>query len=83
MVGALIQALSEQLLGRHVVDRPWRIPGLCHGDAGGVVAERVNQGEVFRQSEVEQLHDARRGDEDVGRLDVPVDDVEGVHRGEP
>ena len=69
-IGALIEALAEQLLGRHVVDRARRVMRLRDRERAG----RIEPREMFRESEVEELHDAVVGHEDVGRLDVAVHD---------
>ena len=69
-IGALIEALAEQLFGGHVVDRAGRVMRLGDGQRAG----RIEPREMFREAEVEDLHDAVVGHEDVGRLDVAVHD---------
>jgi hypothetical protein len=60
----VIDRLAECLLGTHVGDRP--------DDAAGLREARVRQ---LGDAEVENLHIAVRGQHDVGRLHVAVDDA--------
>ncbi len=71
-VGAVVEPLGvaveqgAEVLGRHVIDRPAR----CGIDGLAVVVERL-PGEV----EVEEHGHAVGGDQDVGWLDVAVEDA--------
>ena len=80
-VGAVIERLASQLLGRHVGDRPGEI-GVQGGRAALVPADHRGKGkEDAGQAEVEDLDRARRVDHDVLGLEVAVDDAAGVGGG--
>ena len=67
-VGARIEQLAVDLLGRHVLDRT--------GDAG--LVEHFTAGRApdnRHQSEVHQHREAVAGHEDVARLQIPMDDA--------
>ncbi len=67
-VAAEVELVAQDLLRAHVARR-------AHAGAGlGQVAQRVVAGDA----EVHQLHLALVGDDDVGRLDVAVDDAAEV-----
>ena len=70
-VGAMIDRQATRLLGRHVADRAHDQPGRgvqCRGAVGG-------GGDGPRQTEVEHLDVSVAGDDDVGRLEIAMDDV--------
>ena len=86
-VAAQIDALAEQLLGRHVADRAHDRAGLgVHAERGlravGGEHARAAGGE-FRQSEVENLRVAVAADHQVFRLQVAVDDARLVGLRQP
>ncbi len=60
---------GDDVLGRHVVEG-------AEDELAGEALPRLEVG--ASHAEVQQLHRAAHGDHDVGRLDVPVDDVEGI-----
>src|SRR5581483_6017128 len=83
-VGAPVERLRANLLGRHVGDGPHNSPGAgkrpLHRTGFIVIADRRRN---LRNAEVEYLGAAVRSDEDIGRLDIPVHDsspVRGVER---
>ena len=65
-VGAIVDALAADLLGRHVVELAAVAPGL---------REAVRVG-ALRDPEVENLRDALRGDDHVRRREVAMHDLE-------
>ncbi len=71
-VAAAVDLLPLHLLGRHVVGRPHHVAGAGHRRGGHV-----------RHAEVHDLHRAVFLDEDVGGLDVAVDDARLVGVREP
>ena len=80
-VGASIEVFPQGLLGRHVRYRAERRTG-CVMAALSIVAAsapRVHRREL-REAEVEHLHVSARGDEDVGWLDVAMQDAFGDAR---
>ena len=80
-VGARIDILAARLLGRHVGDGADVVPTTlvkCSARArlgGGAALVGRALGRQLGQAEVEHLHLAAAGDEDVGRLDVAMDDA--------
>ena len=85
-----VERLPAGLLRRHVVERPQRGAGarqLPAGNGGRRLrvggGRGVEEGDELRQAEVEDLGLAGAGHEDVGGLDVAVDDPLGVGRVEP
>ena len=75
-------ALAERLLGRHVRDRA---PASCPAAVATIVGRLFALGAAGGpggQTEVENLRVALGRDDDVGRLDVAVDDALGVRVGE-
>ncbi len=60
--------LSEELLRRGILRRQQPQPGSRQRCGVSLAAEEL------RDAEVQQLHGALLGHQDVGRLDVPVDD---------
>ena len=77
-VAARVDGLAGDLLGRHV---PRRAHQRCPcASVPSAVAERSSELRP-REAEVEQLH-AVRGQEDVRRLEVAMDDAARVQRGE-
>ena len=79
-VDAVIElAFARALLGRHVVRRPHHRPGARER---GRLAERPLHARELREPEVEDLDDHAPPlvrEEDVGRLEVAVDDAPRVH----
>ncbi|HEY0178894.1 MAG TPA: hypothetical protein VGC30_04575 [Dokdonella sp.] len=73
-VGRGRHRLAAELFGRRVVRRE-----RCDGEFGRAWRGRVEQ---LRDAEVEQLHGAGGVDEDVGRLQVAVDDQVAVRIGD-
>ncbi len=71
-VGAGVDVLAAELFGRHVGD----------GADGPALAGQAGLSRDLGQPEVGHPGDAFLGDEDVGRLDVPVDDAVGVGGGQ-
>ena len=80
-VGAVIDALAERLLGRHVRHGSLRRPGRVASSFAASRALGAAAGPVG-EAEVEDLRVAFRRDDDVRRLDVAVDDAVGVRVGE-
>ena len=82
-VGAVIGGLAPDLLGRHVADRAHDDARLgaerCGGSRGQLLGRSLDQ---LAQTEVEDLHAAITGHEDVLRLQVPMDDAFLVRRRE-
>ena len=74
-VAPAVQVVPERLLGREVLDRP--DDGVHRGGA------RLVDLEPAGEAEVGELHRTVRGEEDVPRLHVAVDDAEAVEDGEP
>ena len=74
-----VELLPERLFRRHVRHRPGRRSGAGQRFGGG---QGFDSGIPFRrelgQPEIEDLSLPPSGDEDVGRLDVPVDDPSSV-----
>jgi hypothetical protein len=82
-VGARVQVFAPRLFRGHVGHRAHRRAGTGQGILHVLrLGVRAGDGRaVFQQlgeTEVEDLGVAARGDEDVGRLDVAVDDTAGV-----
>ena len=73
-----IKVLRSHLLGRHVRDRSKRAPRTRqavdrrHGRRGVITAARCSD---LGQPEIENLRVSARGDEEICRLDVAVDDA--------
>ena len=76
-VRSRVERIPRELFGRHVMRRADHRPG--HGDAGMCLVVCVLCG--AGQTEVEQLHAVWR-EEDVGWLQVAMDDPARVNRGE-
>ncbi len=84
-IGARVDRLPPRLLGRHVADGADHLAGLGEGvDDGGVcgVVRRSERRQLQRDAEVEDLDAAVVGEEEVLGLEVAMDDVLGVHRGQ-
>ena len=89
-IGARVQLLAARLLRRHVGDRAERraragqdSSATPRSAAASTPPTGVRPRRQLRQAEIEHLRVAARRDEDVGRLDVAVDDalrVRGVQR---
>jgi len=84
-VGPLVDRLSARLLGAHVGGSPDDASGFSRVETErrGVEASFVDPGvriDRLRDAEVEHLHDTGRCDQDVGRLQVAVDDAAFVRR---
>ena len=79
-IASRIERILTNAFGRHVV-RGTQRPA---GDGRSVERRRREIGEADApgQSEIEHLHVAGPADEDVARLDVPVDDAARVRGGE-
>ena len=84
-VAARVELFAAYLLGRHVGDRAWR--GAGAGEvAGGVLRSVLRHGvagralllELLGEAKVENFRLAALGDENVGGLDVAMDDAFGV-----
>ena len=78
-IGASVQRLATNLLRRHVGDRTHRGAGarqgvIRHGGRHLGLGVRPRFRGQLGEAEVEDLHIAALGDEDVGRLDVAMDD---------
>ena len=77
-VGAGVKVLRSHLLGRHVRDRSKRAPRTRqavdrrHGRRGVITAASCSD---LGQPEIENLRVSARGDEEICRLDVAVDDA--------
>ena len=69
--------LASHLLGRHVADRAQHGPGLGRGGGRREAAGRLAALEALElgEAEVEDLHAAVPGDEDVLGLEIAVDDA--------
>ncbi len=89
-VAPCIHILPERLLGRHVGNRPERGSGAGQAEISVVGRPRLRPGhrqrpriglERFGQPEVQDLGVATLGDEDVRRLDIPMDDLVSVSGG--
>jgi hypothetical protein len=83
-VAAVIGREAAGLFGGHVGRRPQHRPDLGEGRLGDVrrlvgVGVRTDP----RQAEVEDLHPAAGREEEVVRLQVPVDDAAAVRRRQP
>ena len=79
-VGALVRRLALGLLGSHVRRRPENGARLRRADGQRrrvlrIAVARRRRFHGFRQAEIQNLDDAFRGDLDVGRLQVAMDDV--------
>jgi hypothetical protein len=73
-VGAVVDRAARDLLRRHVVDRP---------DEAAVAGQAADGGHVSGEAEVAHVgvfRAGRSGDEDVRRLDVPMNEPRGVRR---
>ena len=85
-IGAGVEFFGAGLLGRHVGDGAERAAGAGEviGVGAAIGGERVADGGFgagagdFGEAEVENFCVAARGDENVGGLDVAVDDAFGV-----
>ncbi len=77
-IAAVIDRVAEQALRRHVVGRAEDAAG--RGEAAARFLIEVDDRRLFGQAEVEQLHDAALGDEDVGGLHVAMNDALLVRR---
>ncbi len=92
-VGARVDRLAAHLLGRHVGDGTDGGAGageLLFGHGGrGVVTRHCGASDaaafrgLLRQAEIENLCVVVGGDENIGRLDIAMDDALGVRRFEP
>jgi hypothetical protein len=84
-IGARVERLAEHLLGRHVSDRAHgcartgelRRVDADRGHGSGFVAASLCRHD-FREAEVQNLRVAALCDENIGRLNVAVDDAVGV-----
>ena len=83
-VGAVVRALSANLLRRHVAERSqddaWLGAGRNRGEVG-LTPHTRGLGEL-RQAEVEDLHPAVGGDEEILGLQIAVNDPLLVRGGE-
>ena len=77
-IAAVIDRVAEQPFRRHVVGRPEDAAG--RGEAAARFLIEVGDRRLFGESEVEQLHDAALGDEDIGGLHVTMNDTLLVRR---
>ncbi len=85
-VAARIEIIAARLFGRHINDGADRHSGICRhfntsgrnipGDSGGIGSWQRGGG--LGQAEVENFHVAALREENVSRLDVPMDDSFGV-----
>ena len=80
-IGASVERLTPRLLGRHVAHRSEHQPRARDLRRRFLSVLRTRAPDP-RQAEVEDLHDASRGQEQVRRLHVAVDDAVGVGRGQ-
>src|SRR5437773_4219752 len=83
-IGPMIDLFAERLFGRHVGDRArhrGRTGRRRRGGPGRVLPRRASRG-PRRQTEVEDLRVALGRDDDVGGLDVAMDDAFGLRVGE-
>ena len=71
-VGGAAEAPTLQRFGRHVQRRAG------DGEVGGARVERVGAVDVLGDAKVAESDDALHGEEDVGRLDVAVQDGAAV-----
>ena len=80
-IGALIDVASQRLLGRHIRHRAQHRAGQrVFADRERDVERRLSRRrlEELREAEVQHLHLAAGGHDDVRALDVAVDDAAGV-----
>ena len=82
-VAAPVHPSAGHLFGRHVAEGTEHDPGRGLGEGGAVVGELGAVEALQRQAEIEDLDRAVRGQEDVLRLEVAVDDAARVRGGEP
>ncbi len=75
-VGPSVERLSQRLLRRHITSRSQHGARRC--DRPAIVVRGAFQRAELSQAEIEDLGVASLGNENVGRLDVPVDDAPGV-----
>jgi len=82
----VINALAANLLRRHVADRAEHHARLGAAADGRrvvrIVPGRGTRDELRREAKVENLHASIPGEEDVLRLEIPVDDGSGMRRRE-
>ena len=81
-VGAVIDGLAANLLGRHVADRSQNLAGVGLGCAVRGGRTFVNRARQLGDAKVENFEAPVTGDEEIVRLDVSMNDVSLVSDGQ-